>query len=112
MKRILITFLIPVLTLFMSSVAITASTNPKSKPSTAKHVFGVHGLACPFCAIGIKKVFKKIKGVQSVKVSLKYNEVTVHTNKGICFSKSKLKSTFAKTGFTYHGTVKQPKNCR
>jgi len=111
MKRILITFLIPVLALLLSSGAITADANTKSEPSAAKHVFGVHGLACAFCAIGVKKVFKKMKGVQSVKVSLKYKEVTVYTNKGICFSKSELKSLFAKTGFTYHGTVKQPKNC-
>jgi len=112
MKRWLITCLIPIFTLFFSSSVITANANPRNKPGTVTHVFGVHGLACPFCAIGIKKTFKKVKGVQSVKVSLKHNIVTVYTNKGICFSKDELKSLFAKTGFTYHGIVKQPKNCR
>ena len=112
MKRLLVSFLISFLAFAFSMGAVAATSNPANKPSTVKHVFGVHGLSCPFCAVGIKKTFKKIKGVQSVDVSLKHGRVTVYTNKGICFSKKELKRLFKKTGFTYHGTVVKPKNCK
>jgi len=82
------------------------------QPAATKFVFGVHGLSCPFCAVGIKNTFKKVSGVQSVSVSLKNGTVTVYTKKGICFSKKELKAIFAKTGFSYHGTLVKPKNCK
>lgn len=111
MKRLLLSLLIPFLALSLSMGAMAATPNPTNTPVAVKHVFGVHGLSCPFCAVGIKKTFKKIKGVQSVDVSLKHGTVTVYTNKGICFSKKELNRLFKKTGFTYHGTVVKPKNC-
>jgi len=61
--------------------------------------------------IGIKKIFKKIKGVQSVEVSLKHNTVTIYTDKGVCFSHKELKQLFSKAGFSYHGIISKPKSC-
>ncbi len=112
MKRLLLSLLLPFLALLLSMGAVAATPNPSSNPVAVKHVFGVHGLTCPFCAVGIKKTFKKIKGVQSVNVSLKHGRVTVYTNKGVCFSKEELKQLFKKTGFTYHGTIVKPKSCQ
>jgi len=103
MKRFLVSLLIPFLALAFSMSAMAKTA--------VKHVFGVHGLSCPFCAIGIKKTFKKVKGVQSVSVSLKNGTVTVYTNPGKCFSKKEIVRLFKKSGFTYHGTSKQPKSC-
>ena len=111
MKRLLLILLIPLLTLALSIGTMAANVASTTKPVTTKHVFGVHGLSCPFCAIGIKKTFKKVKGVQSVAVSLKKGTVTVYTSKSGCFSKKELKTLFNKTGFSYHGTLK-PKSCR
>jgi len=112
MKRLLFSLLIPFLALSLSMETMAATPNPTSKPVTVKHVFGVHGLSCSFCAVGIKKTFKKIKGVQSVDVSLKHGNVTVYTSKDICFSKKELKRLFKKSGVTYHGTVVKPKSCK
>jgi len=112
MKRLLLNFLIPFLALSLGMGAMAATSNPTSKPVSVKHVFGVHGLSCPFCAVGIKKTFKKIKGVESVTVSLKHSRVTVYTKKGVCFSEKELKALFNKTGFSYHGTVVKPKSCK
>lgn len=109
MKRLLLSLLISLLTLASSASAMTA---PTTKPVATKHVFGVHGLSCSFCAIGIKKTFKKMKGVQSVSVSLKNGTVTVYTNKSVCFSKKELKALFDKTGFSYNGTLVKPKGCQ
>lgn len=106
MKKFLLALFIP---LFL--MGLNAPLYAANKPAIVKHVFGVHGLSCPFCAIGIKKTFKKVKGVQSVNVSLKNGTVTVYTKKGICFSKKELEALFAKTGFSYHGTVVKPKSC-
>lgn len=76
-----------------------------------KHVFGVHGLSCPFCVIGVKNTFKKIKGVESVSVNMNESNVTVYTQSGICFSNKQLTQIFNDAGFTYHGTVEQPAEC-
>ena len=113
MKRLLLTLLVPLLAFMLSTDAMAANVTSTTKPvATTKHVFGVHGLSCPLCAIGIKKTFKKVKGVQSVNVSLKNSTVTVYTNKGVCFSKKELKALFNKTGFSYHGTLVKPKSCK
>lgn len=79
-------------------------------PKAGKYVLRVHGLACPFCVIGLKKTLKKIKGVKSVKVSLKYKTVTLYTTKGICFSDGEMKKIFGKAGFSFHGMSK-PEGC-
>jgi len=103
MKRLLLSFLIPVL-------AFTLSTDVMAN-ALVKHVFGVHGLSCAFCVIGVKRTFKKVKGVHSIAVSLKHSTVTVYTKKGVCFSKKELKRLFGKAGFTYHGTLVRPRSC-
>ena len=113
MKKFLLLLLFPLLLLtFNPSVYASNAQLAANKTIATKHVFGVHGLSCPFCAIGIKKTFKKVKGVQSVNVSLKNGTVTVYTRKGVCFSKKELKALFAKTGFSYHGTLVKPKSCK
>jgi len=100
--------------LLLFNTPIYASTTELSvkKPTVVKHVFGVHGLSCPFCVVGVKKTLKKVNGVKSVEVSLKHSTVTVFTDKGICFSEEELKKLFSKTGFSYHGTISKPKGCK
>jgi len=112
MKKSLLRLSISIFLLSLGTGAYAANTQlAANAPVAVRHVFGVHGLSCPFCAVGIKKTFKKIKGVQSVKVSLKHKRVTVYTNKGICFSDNRLKKIFSNAGFSYHGTLSKPKNC-
>ena len=113
MKKYSLLFL---MALFLTSLNLSVYASnadiAANKPTIAKHVFGVHGLSCPFCVIGIKKTFKKINGVQSVKVSIKHNSVTVFTDKGICFSEEELKTIISKAGFSYHGTISTPDGCK
>jgi len=111
MKHLICKTMIGLLAMLLNAQVWVAYANPVSKPQAEKHVFGVHGLSCPFCVIGIKKTFKKIKGVQSVQVSLKRSIVIVYTNKNVCFSTKSLKQIFEKSGFAYHGTIEQPKSC-
>jgi len=112
MKKFLITLIVSLGLLALGSSVYADNTRvASSKSAIVKHVFGVHGMSCPFCVIGIKKTFKKIKGVRSVDVSLKHKTVTVYTHKGRCFSEKELKQIFNKTGFSYHGTVLKPKDC-
>lgn len=112
MKKFLLLLLFPLLLLSLNtSVYASEIQLVVNKSVAAKHVFGVHGLACPFCVIGIKKTFKKMNGVQSVEVSLKHNTVTIYTDKGICFSDEELTQIFNKAAFTYHGTISKLKNC-
>ena len=112
MKKLFLLLLAPLL-LFTLTISVYGSNaqSPASEQTVTKHVFGVHGLSCPFCVAGVKKIFKKIKGVQSVDVSLKNKTVTVYTDKGICFTEKELKSLFSKAGFTYHGTMVSTKDC-
>jgi len=113
MKKNSLIFLVMILLLALNPYAYANDTELEPEESvTAKHVFGVHGLSCPFCVIGIKKTFKKIKGVQSIEVSLKHNTVTILTDKGLCFSDEELIKIFSKAGFSYHGTALQPDVCR
>jgi len=98
--------------ILVAMIASISSMDIMAKTTAVKHVFGVHGLSCPFCAVGIQKTFKKIKGVQSTDVSLKNNTVTLKTNKGICFTDSELKKLLGKTGFTFHGIIEQPDSCK
>jgi len=106
-------FLLLLCSLLLCNTPIYANTTElaANKSTVAKHVFGVHGLSCPFCVIGVKKTLKKINGVQSVEVSLKHSTVTVFTDKDICFSDEELKKLFAKAGFSYHGTISTPEGC-
>ncbi len=107
-------FLLLLCLLFLFNASVYASNTElvAKKPTVVKHVFGVHGLSCPFCVIGMKKTLKKINGVQSVEVSLKHSTVTVFTDKGICFSEEELKKLFSKAGFSYHGTISIPEECK
>jgi len=112
MKRVLLLLTLPLLLLSLNtSVYASNIQRVANNPVAAKHVFGVHGLSCPFCVIGIKKTFKRIKGVRSVNVSLKRSRVIIYTNKGICFSDKQLKQIFSRAGFSYHGTLSKPKSC-
>ena len=110
MKRNL-SLLIAAAILSLATTVMAADTNQSNQPVANKYVLGVHGLSCPFCAIGIKKTFKKISGVQSVEVSLKSHTVTVNIDSGVCFTDHELKKIFNKTGFTYHGIVEKPTTC-
>ncbi|PCI63322.1 MAG: hypothetical protein COB35_01305 [Gammaproteobacteria bacterium] len=64
------------------------------------------GLACPYCAYGIEKKFKAIKGVKHIDVDLKKGLVKISSEKTVKFSEQQLKTLFSDSGFTYR-SIKQ-----
>jgi len=113
MNKYLLLSLIPLLFVFFNTSVLASNALGANDVAheEVKHVFGVHGLSCPFCVIGIKKTLKEVAGVQSVEVSLKNKTVTVYTKRGICFSDEQLKEIFSRSGFSYHGTILKPQSC-
>lgn len=109
MKRLLLSLLIPFLVLSLNTGAVAAKS---AATDATEHIFQVDGLTCSLCVSKVEKKFQKMAGVRSVDVSLRYKTVTVYTDRGVCFSKKKLKNLFTKIGFKYRGTSTQPKSCK
>ena len=65
------------------------------------------GLACPYCAYGIEKKFKAIKGVDEVDVALKEGVVKVTAAADVNFNDKQLSTLFNDAGFTYKGINKK-----
>ncbi len=61
----------------------------------------VDGVACPYCAYGIEKKFKKIDGVKNIDVDLEQGMVSVCTSDTVAFSDERLTELFNDAGFTY-----------
>ncbi len=61
----------------------------------------VDGLACPFCAYGIEKKFKAMKGVEKIDVDLDKGLVTVDTDGQTTFTDQQMEKLFKDSGFTY-----------
>jgi len=60
----------------------------------------VDGLACPFCAYGLEKKIKKIKGVKDFNVQMQDGFVTFNVPKNNKPSKEKLHKIVEDSGFT------------
>jgi len=68
----------------------------------------VDGLACPFCAYGIEKKFKKTTGVDSVDFDLEKGLVIVKVGENIKLSEAQLKQLIADAGFTMRSMTEKP----
>ncbi len=74
----------------------------------AKYEIRADGLACPYCAYGIEKKFKAIKGVKNIDVDLKKGIVKVEATPATQFTEQQLKTLFSDSGFTYRSIKKLP----
>ena len=92
-------FIFLILTAFLS-VPLTAFAGGQVKVTTK-----VDGLSCPFCAYGIEKKIKKIKGVEDVRVDLKSGSVIVICKEKKFFERERLNKAVRDAGFT-PGTIK------
>jgi len=72
----------------------------------------VDGLACPFCAYGIEKKIKSLKGVKEIKILLNAGTVTLKCAENKCPAFADVRSAVKDAGFTprvmkitAHGTI-------
>ncbi len=68
----------------------------------------VDGLACPFCAYGIEKKLKAIKGTSNIDVDLNKGLVKVEVDDSNQLTDSQMKKLFNDSGFTYRSMKKTP----
>lgn len=68
----------------------------------------VDGLACPFCAFGVEKQLKAVKGVEKVDVDIKTGTVIVTVVEGAVFDEATAKKAVTDAGFTLRGFEKIP----
>ncbi len=59
------------------------------------------GLACPYCAYGIEKKFKKLEGFESIDIDLKKGLVIVSGDEKMVLTEAMLTKLFNDSGFTY-----------
>ena len=101
MKKILLMSIFGAMTLFSSIQTSFAATG-------THYNIRVDGLACPFCAYGIEKKFKKMSGVNNIKVDLDKGLVSVDAKEGMELKEAKLKKLFHDSGFTYRSMKTTP----
>jgi len=69
----------------------------------------VDGLACPFCAYGIEKKFKKMEGISNINIDLDKGVVSVDAKEGITLKEDNMKKLFNDSGFTFCSMKKTEK---
>ena len=65
-----------------------------------KYVIQVKGLTCPFCAYGLEKKLRKVKGVASVSIDLEKDEAVVTTKAGETVGEECLREAVHSAGFS------------
>lgn len=71
-------------------------------------VIRVDGLSCPFCAYGLEKKLKAIKGVKTIKISIKKGMAFVIPKKNAKISDKDFLKAVKEAGFTLK-EIKRPK---
>jgi len=71
-----------------------------------KYEMRVDGLACPFCAYGIEKKLKAIKGTSKIDIDLDKGLVKVNMAEGTKLTEEEMNKLFNDSGFTYRSMKK------
>ena len=72
-----------------------------------KYVLKVNGLTCPFCAYGLEKKLKKVKGVESVSIDLEKDEAIVLIKDGTVVQEEAIRKAVKKAGFSVASLKKE-----
>jgi mercuric ion binding protein len=91
-RRILGSFLI--LIFFLSPVLPLHAESNYQKISIK-----VEGLYCPFCAYGLEKQLKKLKGFKKVEVNLKHGVAELHIKPGVNVTDAAIQKAVEDAGF-------------
>lgn len=70
------------------------------------YVIQVKGLSCPFCAYGLEKKLKKVKGVESVSIDLEKDEAVVTSKSDVAIDEESLRKAVRAAGFSIESLKK------
>ena len=68
----------------------------------------VDGMACPYCAYGVEKSFKQIKGVEEISIDLDNGLVIVSVEERVELTDKQMQLLFKNAGFTYRSMTQSP----
>jgi len=86
--------------LFLIVVFLLSSAFPLfAESDTQKIMIKVEGLYCPFCAYGLEKQLKKIKGFKKVEVNLKHGIAELHIKQGVTVTDAAIQTAVEDAGF-------------
>lgn len=85
----------------LAIILVLALSAPSMAWAELHYTIRVDGLACPFCAFGIEKQFRKMDGVEKVRTDLEKGHVHVLTQDDVEFTDKQLTRLFESSGFTY-----------
>ena len=72
-----------------------------AEEAAQKIVIKVDGLYCPFCAYGLEKHLKKLKGYKKVEVNLKHGVAELHIKPGVTVTDTAIQQAVEDAGFDY-----------
>ncbi len=82
-------------------LAGTSRTSAQESTADGKQaVVTVQGMQCPFCAYGIQKQLKKLRGVKTVEVELEKNQAIVTLEPDAKVTDKDIQQAIRKAGFT------------
>ncbi len=95
--------------LLITGLLLAAPLTPVSaqENSMQSATIQVDGLSCPFCAYGLEKHLKKVKGVEDVEINMKSGKATVAFKSGAQVDDAALSEAVTKAGFTARGITRQ-----
>ncbi len=86
--------------LILFLVFFLASTSPLyAEGNTQKILIKVEGLYCPFCAYGLEKQLKKLKGFKKVEVNLKHGTADLYIKPGVSVTDAAIQAAVEDAGF-------------
>ena len=80
-------------------LALVLTAFAASAKNNTYHVH-VNGLACPFCVYGLERSLGKIKGIESVTVSLKTGLIQIAVQDSVTLDENEIRETIQDAGFT------------
>ncbi|MCH8313621.1 MAG: heavy-metal-associated domain-containing protein [Nitrospinae bacterium] len=85
---------------FLILVFLLLSVFPlHAEEAVQKIVIKVEGLYCPFCAYGLEKHLKKLKGYKKVEVNLKHGVAELYIKRGMTVTDSAIQQAVEDAGF-------------
>ncbi len=87
--------------IILAGILLLFIGNPRPTQAQVEKVeIRVDGLACPFCAYGLEKKLKDLKGVRNVKINVKDGQAALQNAAKQSIAVEKLESVVKNAGFT------------